>query len=35
MMDRWLNAYHGIHRFDLRYPDGPYRLRRGYYAQVT
>ena len=35
IMDRWLNAYHGIDRFDLRDPDGLYRLRRAYYAQVT
>jgi len=34
-MDRWLNAYHGIRRYDLRDPDSLYRLRRAYYAQVT
>ena len=35
MLDRNLNAYHGIRRYDLRDPDGLYRLRRAYYAQVT
>ena len=34
-MDRWLNAYHGTRRFDLRDPDSLRRLRRAYYAQVT
>ena len=35
MMDRWLNAYHGVKRVDLRDPDSLYRLRRAYYALVT
>ena len=35
MLDRNLNAYHGTRRYDLRDPDGLYRLRRAYYAQVT
>ena len=34
-MDRWLNAYHGVKRSDLRNPDGLRRLRRAYYALVT
>ena len=35
LLDRNLNAYHGIGRYDLRDPDGLRRLRRAYYAQVT
>ena len=35
MMDRWLNAYHGTRRYDLRDADGLYRLRRAYYGLVT
>jgi len=35
MMDRWLNGYHGTRRYDLRDPDGLYRLRRAYYGLVT
>jgi len=34
-MDRWLNAYHGVKRSDLRDPDSLRRLRRAYYALVT
>lgn len=34
-MDRWLDAYHGTTRNDLRDPDGLTRLRRAYYALVT
>ncbi len=34
-MDRWLNAYHGVKRHNLRDPDGLYRLRRAYYGLVT
>ena len=34
-MDRWLDAYHGTPRFDLRDPDSLYRLRRAYYGLVT
>lgn len=35
MMDQNLNAYHGTRRYDLRDPDGLYRLRRAYYGLVT
>lgn len=35
MMDRNLNAYHGTRRYDLRDPEGLYRLRRAYYGLVT
>ena len=35
MMDRNLNAYHGTRRFNLRDPEGLYRLRRAYYGLVT
>jgi choline-sulfatase len=35
MMDRNLNAYHGTQRYDLRDPDGLYRLRRAYYGLVS
>jgi choline-sulfatase len=35
MMDVWLNAYHGVKRYDLRDPEGLYRLRRAYYALMT
>ena len=35
IMDKWLNAYHGIKRYDLRDPDGLYRLRRAYYGLVS
>jgi choline-sulfatase len=35
MMDIWLNAYHGVTRYDLRDPEGLYRLRRAYYALMT
>ncbi len=35
MMDRNLNAYHGVHRYDLRDPVSLYRLRRAYYGLVT
>jgi choline-sulfatase len=35
MMDRNLNAYHGTRRYNLRDPDGLYRLRRAYYGLVT
>jgi len=34
-MDRWLNAYHGTRRHDLRDPEGLRRLRRAYYGLVT
>ena len=35
MLDRCLNAYHGTRRYNLRDPEGLYRLRRAYYALVT
>jgi choline-sulfatase len=35
MLDRWLNAYHGTRRNDLRDPDALYKLRRAYYGLVT
>jgi choline-sulfatase len=35
MMDRNLNAYHGTSRYNLRDPDGLYRLRRAYYGLVS
>jgi len=35
MMDRNLNAYHGTRRYNLRDPEGLYRLRRAYYGLVT
>lgn len=35
MMDRWLNAYHGTRRYDLRDPEGLRRLRRAYSALIT
>ena len=36
IMDRWLNANHGVHRFpDLTDPANLRRLRRAYYALVT
>ncbi|MEC7843176.1 MAG: choline-sulfatase [Candidatus Latescibacterota bacterium] len=35
IMDKWLNAYHGIKRYDLRDPDGLYKLRRAYYGLVS
>ena len=35
MMDRCLNAYHGTRRYDLRDPEGLYKLRRAYYGLVT
>jgi choline-sulfatase len=35
MMDVWLNAYHGVKKYDLRDPEGLYRLRRAYYALMT
>ena len=35
MMDIWLNAYHGVKRYDLRDKEGLYRLRRAYYALMT
>ena len=35
LLDQNLNAYHGTRRFDLRDPDGLYRLRRAYYGLVT
>ena len=34
-MDRWLNAYHGTRRFNLRDPESLRRLRRAYYGLVT
>lgn len=34
-MDRWLNAYHGTRKSDLRDPDSLRRLRRAYYGLVT
>ncbi len=34
-MDRHLNAYHGVHRYNLRDSEGLYRLRRAYYGLVT
>ena len=34
-MDRWLNAYHGTRRFDLRDSESLRRLRRAYYGLVT
>ncbi|NKB70519.1 MAG: sulfatase-like hydrolase/transferase [Candidatus Latescibacteria bacterium] len=35
LLDQNLNAYHGTRRFNLRDPDGLYRLRRAYYGLVT
>jgi len=35
MMDTWLNAYHGITKFDLRNPESLYRMRRAYYALMS
>jgi choline-sulfatase len=35
MMDVWLNAYHGVKRYDLQDKEGLYRLRRAYYALMT
>lgn len=35
MMDIWLNAYHGVKRYDIRNPESLYRLRRAYYALMT
>jgi len=35
MMDHWLNAYHGIDRYNLRDEDGLYLLRRAYYGLIT
>ncbi|MEZ4863725.1 MAG: choline-sulfatase [Caldilineaceae bacterium] len=35
MLDRNLNAYHGTRRYNLRDPEGLYRLRRAYYGLVT
>ncbi len=34
-MDRWLNAYHGTRKTELRNPDSLRRLRRAYYGLVT
>ena len=34
-MDRWLNAYHGTDRIDIRQPESLVALRRSYYALVT
>ena len=34
-MDRWLNAYHGIRRVNMRDPKSLRRLRRAYYGLVT
>lgn len=34
-LDRSLNAYHGTRRYNLRDPEGLYRLRRAYYALTT
>jgi choline-sulfatase len=35
MMDRWLNAFHGVHRIDLQNAENLYNMRRAYYALVT
>jgi choline-sulfatase len=34
-MDRWLNAYHGTDRIDIRSPESLTALRRSYYGLVT
>lgn len=34
-MDRWLNAYHGTDRIDIRRPESLTALRRSYYGLVT
>ena len=34
-MDRNLNAYHGVHRYDLKDPDSLRRVHRAYYALTT
>ncbi|MDF1513483.1 MAG: choline-sulfatase [Anaerolineae bacterium] len=34
-MDRWLNAYHGTDRIDIKAPESLYALRRAYYGLVT
>ena len=34
-MDRWLNAYHGTRKTELRNPDSLRRLHRAYYGLVT
>ena len=34
-MDRWLNAYHGTDRIDIRQPESLTALRRAYYGLVT
>ena len=34
-MDRWLNAYHGTDRIDIRQPESLVALRHSYYALVT
>jgi choline-sulfatase len=34
-MDRWLNAYHGTDRIDIRSPESLVALRRAYYGLVT
>ena len=34
-MDRWLNAYHGTDRIDIKAPESLTALRRAYYALVT
>lgn len=35
IMDKWLNAYHGTRRNDLRDRDALYKLRRSYYGLVS
>ncbi|MBC7235515.1 MAG: choline-sulfatase [Chloroflexi bacterium] len=35
IMDRWLNAYHGTDRIDIKAPESLYALRRSYYGLVT
>ena len=34
-MDRWLNAYHGTDRIDIRAPESLYALRRSYYGLIS
>ena len=35
MMDTWLNAYHGVTKYDLRDPESLYQMRRAYYALMS